>query len=124
MRISDWSSDVCSSDLGPGRDVVGTDVPVAGQSHRAWRASEVEVFDPDAADVVADGLDQVCQTRSVRRDPQALGQRAGHFATDSRRSVRAVEPLLDEAEPVFVSTLAAGVARLARQSHRGAETRG
>src|SRR3546814_20568466 len=68
MRISDWSSDVCSSDLGPGRDVVGTDVPVAGQSHRAWRASEVEVFDPDAADVVADGLDQVCQTRSVRRE--------------------------------------------------------
>src|SRR3546814_5326629 len=34
MRISDWSSDVCSSDLDCGRNLVGESVPVLRHSAR------------------------------------------------------------------------------------------
>src|SRR3546814_3928475 len=47
MRISDWSSDVCSSDLAQGRDyhlVVKKKLKsLAGWMHRAW-GGEVKVF--------------------------------------------------------------------------------
>src|SRR3546814_1428454 len=53
MRISDWSSDVCSSDLGrlpPGAD---KEIAVAPARHRAWLALAMplvlSVFAPDAA---------------------------------------------------------------------------
>src|SRR3546814_19792716 len=54
MRISDWSSDVCSSDLGGGAGVAG------GQP----------------------GLDRGCANRlpGARRGTRLLGQRTGHRA--------------------------------------------
>src|SRR3546814_4767630 len=48
MRISDWSSDVCSSDLLPGRDVV---LPGGDQAGRHLHLGEVDLhaFQRDAA---------------------------------------------------------------------------
>src|SRR3546814_7844150 len=36
MRISDWSSDVCSSDLGPGGNQSGREAAVAVYRRRLW----------------------------------------------------------------------------------------
>src|SRR3546814_9614332 len=62
FRISDWSSDVCSSDLGRYGDAIG-----AGRFHPAWRrrclcdcgiiglaVERAQIFERDPLDVAAD----------------------------------------------------------------------
>src|SRR3546814_18070408 len=39
MRISDWSSDVCSSDLGVGGGKVAGEILCEGGTDRRWRAA-------------------------------------------------------------------------------------
>src|SRR3546814_1902668 len=50
MRISDWSSDVCSSDLG------STAAPIARKLFDAWLLGEYAEPDPDAIPVTAIGV--------------------------------------------------------------------
>src|SRR3546814_14589814 len=48
MLISDWSSDVCSSDLGQGVEGVGDEITVPGARHRDPAAVELPELHPEA----------------------------------------------------------------------------
>src|SRR3546814_7614497 len=88
MRISDWSSDVCSSDLGIVRraaeGVAGEAVgaPALGEVHRH---AGIRRFDPvGSRQAVAAQLDVAGDQRVLRAEGGELGQ--GPFAGDRHRS--------------------------------------
>src|SRR3546814_2518685 len=73
MRISDWSSDVCSSDLLVALAVVGRPVPGEERqrvqvARRVDAGTGVAVLQPGAADVVVLVDDRVADARLVEAD--------------------------------------------------------
>src|SRR3546814_7612449 len=80
MRISDWSSDVCSSDLDVGaeRDIVAADR--AGLEHRIEGRDLVRPHRRDAQ-VLGDRGDQLVA------QPAAVGLLGGEQALDDRRTL-------------------------------------
>src|SRR3546814_1618058 len=70
MRISDWSSDVCSSDLGGG-------IPIRPSVRAQWHRSR-------AADAAAE-RSRVSISRAAARDVSWLARIAGRFAARSFR---------------------------------------
>src|SRR3546814_3821062 len=93
MRISDWSSDVCSSDLDVGGDVLAhAPVAAGGGLH-------------EAAAFVADG------------DGQAVDLRLAHVAHVDR-AVAVVEPPLQALAPSPQLVLVHGVVEADRKSTR------
>src|SRR3546814_20584950 len=108
MRISDWSSDVCSSDLGPGclhhgalepplcrgdaRRVDEDDLRVAMDRHAADPSSRGLHLVRDDRDLGAQEMIDQSQLAGVQRtthrnDPLALGATGAHayFISDVRR---------------------------------------
>src|SRR3546814_20819744 len=87
MRISDWSSDVCSSDLLPGRDVL----PEASVNFIAAADAEASplasrLFTVPGVEGVFLGADFVTVTKAGTRDwtelkPALLGAIMEHFMT-------------------------------------------
>src|SRR3546814_4973453 len=79
MRISDWSSDVCSSDLGVeerrqlARDLVGDRPQVAGRHHDVFGERAVAVH-ADADGVRAQVLLAGAAVAAVAADDMALGR--------------------------------------------------
>src|SRR3546814_4780545 len=77
MRISDWSSDVCSSDLGRedrgSRGAVGQDPLAAGLRSDAWRLRQMLWPRPCARHAGE-------HRRGGRRDRRPVDRRAGHAA--------------------------------------------
>src|SRR3546814_5804557 len=94
MRISDWSSDVCSSDLGTG----GARHQQHGEDERALAAVEVtEMPEHDAADGPHDEADAIGrETRQDDRHRVGLGK---HRKPDLRCEI-AVDDEIEELEPV------------------------
>src|SRR3546814_20751307 len=93
MRISDWSSDVCSSDLLAGRNVVfaasGDPVRDAAVS-RAAKAAGIPVNVPDRPD-----LSSFIMPALIDRDPVVVGITTGGAAPVLARRIRAeIERLL------------------------------
>src|SRR3546814_5077365 len=67
MRISDWSSDVCSSDLGEDRIVVN-EIALAFEQHRLMLPAGVEVEPAIVADRDEGGFKLVLELPPLRRD--------------------------------------------------------
>src|SRR3546814_5728982 len=65
MRISDWSSDVCSSDLTPQARSRTASVPSAAPRRRAWRGNRREPQPPAHRDIRERGPE--CPDRPMRR---------------------------------------------------------
>src|SRR3546814_2935468 len=101
MRISDWSSDVCSSDLADHDDTLGLGIGKEG----VQAVDEIGAVHRIAADADAGGLTQasgrglrhrfVCKRARARYHPDAAGQvdMAGHdadlaFVGGDRKSTR------------------------------------
>src|SRR3546814_16184450 len=92
MRISDWSSDVCSSDLGPGeieRDAAAFAPARDPREHIAGAEADIEDAPRAVADTTRPDPVEKAQRRSRRQRPRvdplpsgeharkALGQQAG-----------------------------------------------
>src|SRR3546814_3143229 len=80
LRISDWSSDVCSSDLAEGRAVVlldhdrpGQHVLRAGPAHAALDA-DVRPVDQAAAEIAQAAFDMQVELVEDRSDERRVGK--------------------------------------------------
>src|SRR3546814_6138637 len=91
MRISDWSSDVCSSDLG-----------IQLQRHRSWCVSTDPEFAAKAADVIGLYLNppQNALVLSVDEKPsiQALERARGYVQTSSGKIVQGMKSTYKRSE--------------------------
>src|SRR3546814_16543021 len=87
MRISDWSSDVCSSDLGPDRAAVYDQMDRAAVASTASAA--VVAHPATAADVLAEryGIDEIDADQRRRR---AIG---GHDLDRAAAALAAIGPI-------------------------------
>src|SRR3546814_9274946 len=77
MRISDWSSDVCSSDLWPGNVKEEADLlAAAGVAQVLGQQHEVVVMHPDGVGFLQEGLQAVGEERvdALVAGPGALGE--------------------------------------------------
>src|SRR3546814_3808666 len=103
MRISDWSSDVCSSDLSGGRQVVGVAVRVA-VAH-LLRAVGVDVVRPDQLDVAVVVAGHQLDVAAVVEDAHVagLGLRCGHYrpALEIGRATSELQSLMRISYAVF-----------------------
>src|SRR3546814_9161905 len=98
MRISDWSSDVCSSDLKPPPAVAGggAELPRSGGRSSAGtgldrRPGPQQVAAQDLADVlvlVAARLQAGDEVREVGHRAQLVGKLAAHAVEVDRKSTR------------------------------------
>src|SRR3546814_6031733 len=100
MRISDWSSDVCSSDLAPGLGLVAQDLELQRQRTGALGEEGVDAFRIGlqgrlgfAGEVLEIGLGELAEAEGAekaieaqRRLPHHLGEAAGGGA--DRKSTR------------------------------------
>src|SRR3546814_12397732 len=101
MRISDWSSDVCSSDLGADHPIGGLDVEVEGEVEIGFlggqdragvdEAGAIEQ-DVDAADLGREGVDRraVEQVHHPRLAALDAGERVGVDVDRDRSEERGV----------------------------------
>src|SRR3546814_2424005 len=103
MRISDWSSDVCSSDLGPrdrsiAQDLVLGDVPIFGNIGEVGVADDdqqikigliavLRIIDPVAANITAEQDDLLDLAVLLPRLRRARG-RNGKFVHQNPRRAR------------------------------------
>src|SRR3546814_10660407 len=71
MRISDWSSDVCSSDLQPHQRIAKVDLDLVGADGRIGVADAAR---PETAFVEAKEADHVVLVDAVARDADAANQ--------------------------------------------------
>src|SRR3546814_6916383 len=113
MRISDWSSDVCSSDLRRALDardlvdrhradltrlitlaIVGERDPAPGRQHRfaGFGTLAIDARDQDRDEVIEVGLDRLCRpVESLPRFRQALDLRPPRdWPRDNRARIAAV----------------------------------
>src|SRR3546814_11427353 len=84
MRISDWSSDVCSSDQGPHNHRVAE---IDGTSLTIGQAAIVEHLQQDVEDFRMRLLDLVEQDHRVRSAPPGFGQVAAFVLRSEERRV-------------------------------------
>src|SRR3546814_18297731 len=88
MRISDWSSDVCSSDLGADVGSLGEDAAAEAREDRDQRSAEGERDErvDDGAVVTADG--ETTRTGQIPEEDRDREQsEARHQHTGDRKSV-------------------------------------
>src|SRR3546814_14911060 len=119
MRISDWSSDVCSSDLNPGLD-------------SSSRRGSVRVDDLGAGDQVVAAaavaaedqqhLDDLDQCADERDDPDGLDRQVAHTEQAAQRRLATVQVDDLDLEQLLASGLAAFVER--EGQHDRSEARG
>src|SRR3546814_4811999 len=109
MRISDWSSDVCSSDLLP-EPVRKVDLPVVGGIDRVAAAAEVvEGLQPQAlgtepfGDAGLDGLDQLVQGEDATGSlhDRARGSGQPHVVLRSEEHTSELQSLMRISYAVF-----------------------
>src|SRR3546814_17189612 len=107
MRISDWSSDVCSSDLDTGT--------AGGKRSLACLGPRAIGKQPPAAAAIVSGMDLESPCHRIAKQPAALAFK--HHAVEERARITVVQRKLPAPAALFGSLDARGLPRADRETY-------